>query len=97
MAMRRLHQSGRAERLEQLEEAGRHYTLSLAYDQLFAPDFRDLRRGMERIYDSLKGLNRKEEFPALYRGVDGVTEKYKLPTPTRMHRFLEESFGPPAG
>jgi tetratricopeptide (TPR) repeat protein len=97
MAMRQFRQSARTERLEHLEMAGHHYTLSLAYGERFAPDFRDLRRGMERIYDSLKGLNRKEEFPALYRGIDGATKEYNLPRPTRMHKFLEESFGPPPG
>ncbi len=94
IAMRQFRQSTSPERLEHLEAAGHHYTLSLAYDELFAPDFRDMRRGMDRIYDNLKALNVKEEFPTIRRGVDKAAEKYKLPKPTRMHRFLDESFGP---
>jgi hypothetical protein len=79
--------------LDHLETSAQDYTLSLAYDELFAHDFRDMRRGMERIYDALKKLNRREEFPAVYRGIDKAAEKYDLDLPTRMHRFLDESFG----
>jgi len=96
IAMRLFQESRGPERLEHLETAARHYTLSLAYDELFAPDFRDMHRGMERIYDSLKKLNR-EEFLAVRRGVDGTAEEYHLPEPTRVHRFLSESFGPLTG
>jgi tetratricopeptide (TPR) repeat protein len=80
--------------LHHLEKAAQDYTLSLAYDELFAPRFRDMRRGMEHIYEALKKLNRREEFPAVYRGIDKAAEKYDLGTPTRMHQFLDESFGP---
>jgi len=91
MAMREFRED---KALERLQEAARNYTLSLAYDELYAADFRDLRRGMERIYDGLKDLNVKEEFPAVYRAVDETAREYRLPTPTRMHKFLQESFGP---
>jgi tetratricopeptide (TPR) repeat protein len=80
--------------LEHLREAARHYTLSLAYDQFYAPDFRDMRRGTERIYNNLKGLNVQVEFPAVYEEVDKVAKEYKLETPTLMDKFLFDSFGP---
>ena len=97
MAMRRAYNSQGSERLENLESAGYHYTLSLAYDRLYASEFRDMRRGMERIYDNTKTLNRWEEFPAIYRGIERAVTEYMLSTPTRMHRFLSESFGPVSG
>lgn len=97
MAMRRFHDSQGSERLEHLESAGYHYTLSLAYDELFATEFRDMRRGMERIYDDMKKLNRREEFPAVCRGIDRAATEYDLSRPTRMHRFLTDSFGPVNG
>jgi hypothetical protein len=39
---------------EFLERCGEHYTLALAYDELFAPDFRDLRRALYRIYQRVR-------------------------------------------
>ncbi|MBM4428756.1 MAG: tetratricopeptide repeat protein [Chloroflexi bacterium] len=94
IAMRKFQQSKAKERLEYLETAAGHYTLSLAYNELFAPDFPDMRRAMAHMYDDLKALNVKEEFPVVYRGVDKAAEEYNLPKPTRMHRFLAKSFGP---
>lgn len=93
IAMRQFWQSTRPGHPEHLRAAGCHYTLSLAYDDLFAADFRDMRRGMERIYDNLKVLNVRKEFPAIHRSVDKTAEEYKLKKPTRMHEFLVESFG----
>jgi Tfp pilus assembly protein PilF len=93
MAMKRFRDSKGSERLEHLEAAGYHYTLSLAYDELFAAEFRDMRRGMERIYDNMKKLNR-QEFLDVCRGIDRAATEYNLPPPTRMHKFLTDSFGP---
>jgi tetratricopeptide (TPR) repeat protein len=75
--------------LEFLERCGEHYTLALAYDELFAPDFRDLRRALYRVYRRVRKLN-EEEFRALRRGMDGAVIRYHLPTPTRMDRVLED-------
>jgi tetratricopeptide (TPR) repeat protein len=75
--------------LEFLERCGEHYTLALAYDELFAPDFRDLRRALYRIYQRVRKLNDRE-FRAFRRGMDGAVVRYHLPTPTRMDRALEE-------
>ena len=75
--------------LEFLERCGEHYTLALAYDELFAPDFRDMRRALYRIYQRVRGLNDRE-FRMLRRGIDGAVVRYHLPTPTRMDRALEE-------
>lgn len=73
--------------------AGEHFTASLAYDERYAPDFRDMRRGLDKMYKSLKGLN-AEEFQQVLKGVNQATTKYKnLSSPTRMHAFLRESFG----
>ncbi len=76
-----------------LEKAARYYTLALAYNELFAPDFRDVRRGQDRIYDRLKGLN-TQEFQAVYQGIRQAIYEYSLPTPTRMQQFLKD-FGLP--
>lgn len=78
----------------QLEEAAKWYALSLEYNALYGEDFRDVRRGREHIYANFKPLNVIAEFPAVFRGIDRVTEEYKLPKPTRLERFIEESFGP---
>ena len=83
----------RTKGLEHLETTARHYTLSLAYDELFAPDFRDMRRAMALMYDNLKALNVKE-FEAVYSSVDKTAEEYDLEKPTRMHEFLTKRFGP---
>jgi tetratricopeptide (TPR) repeat protein len=90
VAMRQFRQSTEPERLTHLETMAHHFTLSLAYDELFAADFPDMRRGIEYIYDSLKELNWQEEFPLVHRSVDRVAEAYNLPKPTRMHRFLAD-------
>lgn len=74
---------------EFLEKAGLYYTLALAYDELYAPDFRDLRRALYRIYQRVRKLNR-QEFEGLMRGIAEAAKQYRLPTPTRMERALEE-------
>jgi tetratricopeptide (TPR) repeat protein len=86
-----------------LHQVAEHFTLTLAYDELFADDFRDMRRAKDTIYEALKGVN-VQELEALYEGVDQAAEKYNLdrspkkggqPARPRMRNFLEEYFGPP--
>ena len=72
-----------------LEQAGLYFTLSLAYDELFAPDFRDMRRVMDRLYDRLVKLN-EEEFKQFHRGIAQVAREYNLKSPLRIKRFLED-------
>jgi tetratricopeptide (TPR) repeat protein len=74
-------------RVEGLRDMGKHYTVSLAYDELFSPDFRDIRKGLRAIYFRLKGLN-KEEFELVHRGIADAVEEYKLSIPTRLDKFL---------
>ena len=93
---RRYHES---KKLELLEETARYYTLSLAYDELFADDFRDMRRAKDLMYDRLKTLS-EEEFRAIHRGIDDAAEKFHLEKPqkpARMRTFLEKQFGPLPG
>jgi tetratricopeptide (TPR) repeat protein len=72
-----------------LEQAGLYFTLSLAYDELFAPDFRDMRRVMDRLYDRLVKLN-EEEFKQFHRGIVRAAREYRLKSPLRIKRFLED-------
>jgi len=78
--------------LDKLTEAARMYTLSLAYDRLYAPDFRDMRRGKDRIYDNFKTL-KAEEFPAVYKSVSDTEQAFRMQSPSLMSSFLLESFG----
>lgn len=77
-----------------LSQVAEHFTLSLAYDHLFADDFRDLRRAQENIYDALKGFNVAYEFPTFIQGMKQAAAKYHLPEPTHLQRFVEDAFGP---
>jgi tetratricopeptide (TPR) repeat protein len=74
---------------EALPQAGRFYTLSLAYDELYAPDFRDIRRAVHRIYGRTKRRNR-EELDLMYKGMLEAAQELGLPRPTRLERELEE-------
>ncbi len=75
------------ELIDGLREMGKHYTLSLAYNELFAPDFRDLRRALQRIYTRLRKLNTKE-FHEVHKGITEAVETCHLPEPTRLDKFL---------
>jgi tetratricopeptide (TPR) repeat protein len=86
-----------------LRQAAEHFTLTLAYDELFADDFRDMRRAKDTMYKALKGVN-VQELQTLYDGVEQTAEKYGLKSRPkeqgqsarpRMRNFLEEYFGPP--
>ena len=74
-------------RQEALRDVGEHYTLSLAYDALFAPDFRDLRRGMQRMYVRLRKLN-LTEFELVHQGMAEAVKVYALPVPNHLDKFL---------
>jgi tetratricopeptide (TPR) repeat protein len=86
-----------------LREVTEHFTLTLAYDELFSDDFRDMQRAKDTMYKALKGVNVRE-LETLYEGVAQTAKKYGLerrpkeigqPARPRMRNFLEEYFGPP--
>jgi tetratricopeptide (TPR) repeat protein len=77
-----------------LPKAIEYYTLSLAYDDMVSPaQFRDKRRGKDRIYERLKKLN-PDEWQTVYKAVNDTEETYRLGR-SEMRRFLEDNFGPP--
>ncbi len=88
---------------ELLYEVARHFTLTLAYSELFAEDYRGMRGAKDAMYQALKGVN-VQELDALYEDVDQIAERYGLeqrvrrdgrPARPRMRNFLEQYFGPP--
>ncbi|MFN8483165.1 MAG: tetratricopeptide repeat protein [Anaerolineae bacterium] len=84
--------SDTAPALKHLRQAAEEYTLALAYDELFASDFRDMERGLDRIYDTLKTLN-PQELDVVSRAIRDTEQKYNLPPPSRMRTYFEESLG----
>lgn len=86
-------QFGEHKDISALKNAGEHYTLSLEYDMLFSSrTARDVRRGMDRIYERLKQLN-ISEMRAVCNAVADAEKQYGLGI-SQMRRFLEENFGP---
>ena len=85
-------EKNRTEAHSYLRQAAAEWTLALAYDRLFAADFRDLRRGMDRIYENVRTLN-AEEMGIVYRAIDETAEKYNLEKPPALRLYLEETFG----
>jgi len=87
IAMRQF-EYGECKEEEYLRKGGFHYTLGLAYDELYAEDFRDLRRAIYRIYIRIRRLN-EEEFASLH---EGIREAVKVCGEglTRMDRLLAE-------
>lgn len=86
-----------------VQQVAEHFTLTLAYTELFADDFHGMRGAKDTMYNTLRGVN-LEELQALYRGVDATAQKYHLehcpqtgdqPARPRMRNFLEEYFGAP--
>ncbi len=76
-----------------LQKGVEHFTLALAHDVLYAPDFRDLRRGKDLFYQSLKGLN-PAELRLAYETARQVERECRLDeNPAR--QLLEEYFGLP--
>ncbi len=92
IAMRKFYPARSADDFQYLANAALHYTLSLAYDELFASSFDEMRVGRALIYDSLKDMNQKE-FQEFSQGVDRAAVNYDLKTPTPLHRFLKNRFG----
>lgn len=74
---------------EALRACAENYTLALASDEIYAPDFRDLRRALNRIYTRIRGLN-DEEFQIFHQGIARAVERYRLASPTRLDRALAE-------
>jgi len=77
---------------EHLIQTVQDFTLSLAHDALYAPDFRDVRRAKSLIYREFKGLN-FAELDLVRQTVREVEIRYHIPHPSSMWRFLDESFG----
>ena len=94
IAMKQHDTADREKQIALIREAAEHFTLALAYDHQFADDFRDLRRGKEIIYNALKGFNLQYKFPVFVLGMEQAANKYRLPRPTHLQRFVEEAFGP---
>jgi len=90
IAMRRFRCAGKdpEQAAVHLRAAAQHFTLALEYDRLFAPTFRDLRRGLDAIYDELKGLN-AVEFTAFMQGAATTAGAYGLQRPTHLEQFIE--------
>jgi tetratricopeptide (TPR) repeat protein len=94
---------GKTRNKELLHKVAEHFTLTLAYDELFAEDFRDMQRAKDTMYEALKSVN-VQELETLYKGVDETAKDYDMerrpkevgkPARPRMRNFLEEYFGPP--
>jgi hypothetical protein len=81
---------------DHLRQAARYYTLAIAYDQLFGRDFREMRRGLDLIYDELKRLNSRE-LGVVFEVAKQTQDEYCLRKPCRMLKFLKQSFGSPEG
>jgi hypothetical protein len=88
---------------ELLYEVARCFTLSLAYSELFAEDYRGMRGAKDTMYRALRGVNVRE-IGALYEGIEQTAERYGLEqrprdegrtARPRMRNFLEQYFGPP--
>lgn len=86
-----------------MQQVAEHFALALAYDELFADDFRDMRRAKNAMHRALRGINVKE-LQMLYKSADAVAQTYHLerrpamgrqPARPRMRNFLEEYFGAP--
>jgi tetratricopeptide (TPR) repeat protein len=85
------------------QNVAKHFTLALAYSELFADDYRGMRGAKNTMYEALRGMN-PNELRALYEGVAQTAQEYHLehcsgsngqPARPRMRSFLEEYFGAP--
>jgi tetratricopeptide (TPR) repeat protein len=77
---------------EHLVNAIQDLTLALAYDALYAPDFRDVRGAKRSIYGELKNLN-PLELDLVHKTIKEVEDQYQMPHPSPLWRFLDEYFG----
>lgn len=73
-------------------QVAEHFTLALAYSELFAEDYRGLRTAKNSLYAALRDIN-EQELPALYAGISYVTTKYNLKRPSSMYKFVQGYFG----
>lgn len=71
-----------------LQQAGQSYTLALAYDDLFSPNFRDRKRAEEEIQQHLTNL-RPEELDRLHEVIAETAGAYRLKPPVAMQKVLE--------
>lgn len=81
------------DRVARIREAVRHFTLSLAYDELVADDYFGVRRAEESLLRRIleDGLNIR----MLHQYAQRVAQEQGLAQPTRFQRFLNRLFGPP--
>lgn len=70
-----------------LRQAGYFYTLALAYDELFALEYRDIHRAIHRIYGRFKRRNR-QELDWMYEGIVQAVDEFSLAEPTRLQKEL---------
>ena len=82
-------EEGKLDPRPSLRQAGKCYTLALAYDELFSPDYRDIRRAIHRIYGRTKRRNKKE-LAWLFEGVSEAAHELNLAEPTRLQKELDE-------
>lgn len=81
-----------AEKKGMLAQAAGHFCLALAYDALFAPNFRDVRRARTQIYEQFRDLN-VHEFAVAKESILAVEKAFKIAHPGPLTSFLQESFG----
>lgn len=87
----RFNEYQRRNELLYLTQAIEHYVLSLEYDVLASDQvFRDMRRGMDRIYERLSTLDPQTR-NKMGEIITSVEEKYKLGE-SRLRQFLRESY-----
>ena len=78
-----------------LEEASKHITLSLAYDEKLAPEHFDIIRAERIVSERLRRMNLGlQELRRLYRYAREAAQNYNLKQPTRFQRLLQNTFGP---
>jgi hypothetical protein len=78
-----------------LEQTGRLWTLSLAYNARYGESFRDLKAGQRLIYEHLAGLN-KYEMQVIRNSIAKTIQEYAIPPELcSMEQFVNKRFGPP--
>jgi len=87
-----LSSNGRGNPQDGLAQAAEHITLSLAYDELVAESYFDLRKAEEQLHKRI--LHDSLSIRALHRCAEQVAEEHELEQPTRFQQFLNRMFGP---
>jgi tetratricopeptide (TPR) repeat protein len=76
-----------------LRKAAHDWALSLAYDARFSPNFRDLKRARDLIYQNIAVLN-SQEMSWARASIQQTHEEYKIPERLQLFdKFLRERFG----